>query len=68
MLRSKLSLVIEDNRKLKSSKAYIEMMNMKEALEEVFNRESKKCKKRDSNKCNHKKSTAGICSIDECPK
>jgi len=66
--KNKLKEVVKRNKKLKESEAYKELKKIEKTLEEIFTKESFRCKFFKENKCNHKKNNMSICNIDKCPK
>lgn len=65
--RSKLKTIIRDNKKLKNSIAYKELMKMDMKLKKMFLKEAEKCKYFSSNGCKHRNSLIKRCNIDDCP-
>jgi len=64
--KNKLKKVIRDNKKLKSSNVWKELMEIEMKLHKSFIKEAEKCKHLSSEGCKHKKHN-GRCVMDQCP-
>lgn len=67
--KNKLKKVLEQNKKLKSSEAYQELIGLEKILKKAFDKERLKCRSfSKTNGCTHRNATFGMCDIDKCPK
>lgn len=65
--RNKLKIIVRDNKKLKTSKVYIELKKIDRILKNKFIKEAEKCKYFSSKGCKHRNSLIRRCNIDDCP-
>jgi hypothetical protein len=66
--RNKIKTIIRDDKKLKGSYVYKQIMEIERKLKNEFKKEAINCKHLSSIGCTHKNNKNGYCNINSCPK